>query len=151
MACKVEGVSPLLLTLTGACTEMPPSKDVTSIVATVRTKETKSLSVTNKSTEDWDLKPVIEGAYFSGPDMLEVAAGSTVTYDITYYPLTMTSDTNKHLVIHCSLRLYCHHSLLFLYISFACLISFCSGSQYLSIVLCSSSSHIRHSDEYLPS
>jgi len=94
----VEGSNPLLLTLTGACNEMPPSKDVYTIVATVRTKESKSLSVTNKSTVDLDLKPVIEGAYFSGPDVLEVTAGSTVTYDVTYYPLTMTSDTNKHLV-----------------------------------------------------
>jgi len=98
LACKVEGSSPLLLTLTGACTELPPSKDIYTIVATVRTKESKSLSVTNKSSVDWDLKPVIEGAYFSGPDVLEVPAGATVTYEVTYYPLTMTSDTNKHLV-----------------------------------------------------
>jgi len=77
---------------------MPHSKDVNSIVATVRTKESKSLSVANKSMVDWDLKAVIEGAYFSGPDTLEVPAGSTVNYDVTYYPLTMTSDTNKHLV-----------------------------------------------------
>jgi len=105
----VDGVSPLLLTLTGACTELAPPKDVTSIVATVRTKETKSLSVTNKSTVDWDLKPIVEGAYFTGPDVLEVPAGAAVQYEVTYHPLTMTSDTSKHLVSrhqlrNCSLR-----------------------------------------------
>ena len=94
----MEGSSPLVLTLTGACTELPPSKDIYTIVATVRTKESKSLSVMNKSAVDWDLKPVIEGAYFSGPEVLEVPVGATVNYEVTYYPLTMTSDTNKHLV-----------------------------------------------------
>ena len=91
-------MSPLLLTLTGACTEVPPSTSVTTIVATVRTKETKSISVTNKSTVDWDLKPIVEGAYFSGPDSLEVPAGTTVQYEVSYQPLTMTSETNRHLV-----------------------------------------------------
>jgi len=81
---------------------MASPKDVYNIVATVRTKESKSLSVTNKSMVDWDLKPIIEGAYFSGPDVLEVPAGSTVTYEVTYYPLTMTSDMHKHLVCFCS-------------------------------------------------
>jgi len=94
----VEGSSPLLVTLTGACTELPPSKEVYSIVATVRTKESKSVSVMNKTLVDWELKPVFEGIYFSGPDKLEVPAGATANYDVTYYPLTMTSETNKHLV-----------------------------------------------------
>jgi len=86
---------------------MPPSKDVYNIVATVRTKESKNLSVSNKSTVDWELKPIIEGAYFSGPDMLEVPAGTTVTYEVSYYPLTMTTENNKHLVDGvCSLTSY---------------------------------------------
>lgn len=94
----MEGSSPLLVTLTGACTALPHSKDVYSIVATVRTREPKSIVVANRSLVDWELKPVFEGAYFSGPDVLEVPAGSTANYEVTYYPLTMTSDTNKHLV-----------------------------------------------------
>ena len=98
LACKVDGASPLLLTLTGSCQQMPPPKDVLNIVATVRTKESKVLSVTNKSTVDWDLKPIIEGTYFSGADVLQVPAGSTVSYEVTYNPLTMTSDSSKHLV-----------------------------------------------------
>jgi len=100
LACKVEGSSPLLLTLTGACTALTPSKDVYTIVATVRTKEIKSLPVSNKSLVDWELKAIIEGAYFSGQDVLLVPAGATVNYDVTYYPLTMTMtpDSDTHLV-----------------------------------------------------
>jgi len=104
---------------------MAPPKDVYSIVATVRTKESKNLSVSNKTTLDWDLKPIIEGAYFSGPDVLEVPAGATVNYEVTYHPITMTIENNKHLVSFLSVHLIC------LYTACVCTTN-CTGSTCLT-------------------
>ena len=58
------------------------------------------LQVPNHSTSmTYNLRPVIDGAeYWSGPEMLVVPPQSTKYYELTYHPMTMTTDGKKHTV-----------------------------------------------------
>jgi len=101
MRCQVEGLSrPLRLTVTGTCVGAPASRDVYHVTTSVRQRETKSLPVSNQTTGvTYNLRPVIDGAeHFSGPETLTVPPSSTRNYELTYQPLTMTTDGKKHTV-----------------------------------------------------
>ena len=104
--CHVEGLSrPLRLTVSGTCVGAPASRDVYHVTTSVRQRETKALPVPNHSANvTYNLRPVIDGAeHFSGPETLVVPPSSTRTYELTYQPLTMTTDGKKHTVSsHCS-------------------------------------------------
>ena len=64
----------------------------------VRSKETRHLTIHNKTTSPWLLRPVIDGEYWSGPETLSIEPNHHKHYELTYHPLTMTSDTQKHQV-----------------------------------------------------
>jgi len=101
MRCQVEGLSrPLRLTVTGTCVGAPASRDVYHVTTSVRQRETKSLPVSNQTTGvTYNLRPVIDGTeHFSGPETLTVPPSSTRNYELTYQPLTMTTDGKKHTV-----------------------------------------------------
>ena len=100
--CHVEGLSrPLRLTLTGTCVAIPASRDVYHVTTSVRQREVKTLPVQNQSTSvTYNLRPVIDGAeHFTGPETLIVPPSSTRNYELTYQPLTMTTDGKKHMVL----------------------------------------------------
>ena len=102
--CHVEGLSrPLRLTVTGSCVAMPATRDVYHVTTSVRQRETKTLPVQNQSTSvTYNLRPVIDGTeHFNGPETLVVPPSSTRTYELTYQPLTMTTDGKKHTVCCC--------------------------------------------------
>lgn len=66
----------------------------------VRSKETKQVTVQNKTSVPWLLNPVIDGGeYWSGPLSLSVEAGHSAHYELTYHPNVMTKDSQKHQVI----------------------------------------------------
>jgi len=97
----VEGLSrPLRLTLTGTCVGIPASRDVYHVTTSVRQREIKTLPVPNHSTSvTYNLRPVVDGTeHFSGPETLVVPPSSTRNYELTYQPLTMTTDGKKHMV-----------------------------------------------------
>ena len=54
------------------------------------------LQVANRTNLHWDLCPVIEGEYWTGPDMFTVEPQTTKPYEMTYRPLTMTVENQKH-------------------------------------------------------
>ncbi|KAL8620396.1 hypothetical protein ACOMHN_058730 [Nucella lapillus] len=87
--------TPLLLTMTGSCTDMTPMKDVYTFSAVVRCRETKSIPITNRTMTPWLLSPIIEGSQWSGAPSFLVEHEQTRMYDISYRPLTMTLE-NKH-------------------------------------------------------
>lgn len=73
-----------------------PLSQVLHFTATVRGKEVRNLSIQNKTHSPWLLHPVIDGEQWSGPSTLSVEANLTRHYELTYHPLTMTSDQHKH-------------------------------------------------------
>lgn len=64
--------------------------------ATVRCKEVRNLSIQNKTHSPWLLYPVIDGEYWTGPDTLSVEGNQTRHYELTYHPMTMTTEQQKH-------------------------------------------------------
>ena len=96
--CHVEGMKkPLYLTLTGSCQSMPnPQKESLHFQTVVRQKETRSILVANRSNLVWNLRPVIDGEYFSGPELLTIEPQQNKPYEVTYSPVTMTLEGKKH-------------------------------------------------------
>jgi len=107
--CQVEGLSrPLRLTVSGTCVGAPASRDVYHVTTSVRQLEIKSLPVSNQTAGvTYNLRPVIDGTdHFSGPETLTVPPSSTRNYELTYQPLTMTTDGRKH-TVQCHTCLVC--------------------------------------------
>lgn len=100
LRCILEGGphKPVTLTLTGMCIGNPPVREGQHFSSNVRVKDTKNLTIANRSNQSWHLKPIIEGEQWSGPVSFVVEPQQTKQYEITYYPLTMTSEGKKHQV-----------------------------------------------------
>ena len=95
--CLVEGIKPLAVTLSGSCVQVVPQKETHFFDTFVRQKETKQIAISNRTNTSWDLKPMIEGEYFSGLETFVVEAQSTMAYEVTYFPMAMCgSDGKKH-------------------------------------------------------
>eukprot|EP00049_Salpingoeca_infusionum_P004740 m.82988 g.82988 ORF g.82988 m.82988 type:complete len:5086 (+) comp12709_c0_seq1:219-15476(+) len=89
--CHVEGLDePVLLDLSGVAVGQQPEKEVCSFQAEVRCTDSRNIRITNSSTFNWTLHPVIEGDFFSGPETLVVAPNETRSYAVQYRPLSMT-------------------------------------------------------------
>jgi len=80
------------------CNILPQPKDPQHIVTHVRQSETKHIPIANKTNQTWNLKPIIDGEYWSGPVTFMVEANQTKQYTLMYKPLTMTPEGKKHLV-----------------------------------------------------
>ena len=62
----------------------------------VRCSDQKNIAPNIKPTATWLLHPIISGEYWTGPECFTVEPGQPNYYELTYHPLTMTSDTQKH-------------------------------------------------------
>ena len=69
---------------------------VVQFTTAVRSKDCKTLSITNKSNTTWRLSPIIDGQQWTGPDSISIDPNSVGHYELTYHPLTMTTDSSKH-------------------------------------------------------
>ncbi|XP_070194710.1 hydrocephalus-inducing protein homolog isoform X4 [Littorina saxatilis] len=87
---------PVTLTLTGSCTGIPPIKEVQNFFTQVRGRDTKFISIPNRTNQQWELTPVIEGEHWTGPVTFSVEPLQTKQYELTYKPVTMTSENKKH-------------------------------------------------------
>ncbi|XP_033896012.3 hydrocephalus-inducing protein-like [Acipenser ruthenus] len=97
LSCFIEGGKPLKLTLTGSCVMAPITKEVVNFVCQVRTRQSQSILLQNKTNQLWNLRPVIEGEQWSGsPSFVVEPHQQNKPYEITYRPLTMTLDGKKH-------------------------------------------------------
>ena len=100
--CEVEGLSqPLQLTLTGSALPPTLTKDAPIIFnATVRTSDTKSITLKNPTNQRWSVRVKLRGshAHFWQPesDLLIVDPQNTRSMNFVYTPMEMTSSTNKH-------------------------------------------------------
>ena len=99
MKCMIEGSKePLKLTLTGSCIAMPTTREMLHVTTFVRQRETKNLMVPNRTNMHWNLRPSVDGEFWSGADAFVVEPMSTKPYEVAYHPLTMTSEGKKHQV-----------------------------------------------------
>ncbi|KAJ3596852.1 hypothetical protein NHX12_003252 [Muraenolepis orangiensis] len=97
LSCSVEGCAAALsLTVAGSCILLPVAKEVMVFSCPVRGSHTQSLSLSNPSPQRWSLKPVWKGEHWSAPPSLILEPQETKSYVITYAPLTMSPDGNKH-------------------------------------------------------
>lgn len=78
------------------CIGNPPVREGQHFSTNVRVKDTKNLTISNRSNQAWHLKPIIEGEQWTGPVSFSVEPQQTKQYELTYYPLTMTSEGKKH-------------------------------------------------------
>jgi len=92
----VDGQAPLALTLTGMCVEASAEEAPLSFKTQVRVASKQNISVKNPSSNPWLIKPVVQDEQWSGAEVLEVPPGSTGTYELSYCPLTMTKEDEKH-------------------------------------------------------
>jgi len=51
-----------------------------------------------RTNQLWQLKPIIDGEFWTGPDWFVVEPQQSKAYELVYYPLTMTTDGRKHQV-----------------------------------------------------
>ena len=115
--CNIEGGHPLRITLTGVCIEQIPLKEVRNtpiptclislsppyiqvihFTTIVRNKETRQLTIHNRSSTPWLLHPIIDGEHWSGPVSISIRPGQACHYELSYHPLVMTHDSQKHQV-----------------------------------------------------
>lgn len=94
--CKVEGGEDSFLTLTGACSQTQAQATTLDFKAAVRGSSSQTLTLANPSVTPWQLKPVIQNDYWSGPEVLMVPAGAEAAYAITYRPLSMSTQEKQH-------------------------------------------------------
>ncbi|KAI9141433.1 hypothetical protein BKA69DRAFT_1166800 [Paraphysoderma sedebokerense] len=86
--CTVEGAASVFLTLTGSCIPVPGPVDTLRFSVPVRQSEVKSISLINRGTNVWCIKPIIDNKFWSGADMIIVEPGVSKSYDITFHPMT---------------------------------------------------------------
>ncbi|XP_062860193.1 hydrocephalus-inducing protein homolog [Trichomycterus rosablanca] len=98
LCCFIEGGKHVTLTLGGSCIVSPVASQVVNFVCQVRSQCTQSLTLSNRTNQRWTLKPVLQGDYWSGSPTFFIEPNQhNKAYEITYKPLTMTTDGNKHL------------------------------------------------------
>lgn len=72
----------------------------------VRERQSQTILLSNPSSEAWTVQPIIEGEYWKGPEFIHLEARQKEkAYQVTYRPLTMSSENKKHQV--CEL---CQHA-----------------------------------------
>eukprot|EP00930_Biecheleria_cincta_P015308 TRINITY_DN12810_c0_g1_i1.p1 TRINITY_DN12810_c0_g1~~TRINITY_DN12810_c0_g1_i1.p1 ORF type:complete len:5041 (+),score=1000.88 TRINITY_DN12810_c0_g1_i1:126-15248(+) len=96
--CILDGHAPLQLEASGKCVSQPGETQSLEFSTEVRTKTSKSFTVTNPTETDWKLQPQVAtqdppGAnFFTCDKEILVPAGKQETVEVYYLPLTMTGN-----------------------------------------------------------
>ncbi|XP_054026269.1 hydrocephalus-inducing protein homolog [Dryobates pubescens] len=97
LQCFIQGGEPLLLSLEGCCLQGPVAKETLCFACEVRGQQSQTILLSNPSDLPWSLQPVLEGEHWQGPPWLHLEANQQQKpYVVTYCPLTMTSESEKH-------------------------------------------------------
>ena len=96
MRCKVEGGEDSFLTLTGACSQSQAQATSLDFKAAVRGSSSQTVTLANPTVTAWEIKPVIQNDYWTGPELLIVPAKGEASYTVTYHPLSMSTETKLH-------------------------------------------------------
>lgn len=97
--CEYTGGGTLSLTLMGKCVAQDEegTKEI-KFETEVRKPTKQSVVISNPTDKEWTIKPTISTNldslkdYFRGNDTLNVPAKGNASYEVVYYPLTMTKD-----------------------------------------------------------
>ncbi|KAJ3022533.1 hypothetical protein HKX48_005950 [Thoreauomyces humboldtii] len=98
LLCKIDGIQPLSLTLSGMCVPPPVQNEILKFTIPVRQSESKTIPVTNKSSTHWHVRPIIDNDLWAGHEMIDIEPGQTKAYEITFTPLEMVGlgDAGRH-------------------------------------------------------
>ena len=66
----------------------------------VRSRDTRSIVLNNRSNLQWVLRPVIDSPYWSGADVISVEPQQSKNYELFYRPLVMTVEGKRHMVCY---------------------------------------------------
>ncbi|CAG6023165.1 unnamed protein product [Menidia menidia] len=98
LSCSLEGSPPpVLLTVTGSCIAASTTQEVVNFFCPVRSSQTQSLSVINPTNQRCCIRPLIEGEQWRAAPIVTFEPHQNKAVDITYRPLTMTTEGKKHL------------------------------------------------------
>jgi len=86
----VDGQPPLALTLTGMCVNASAEPTALVFKSQVRQPTTQSVQIKNTTSGPWRILPAVSNEQWSGAESLEIPAGGTGTYAITFCPTSMT-------------------------------------------------------------
>jgi len=92
---RVEGSRALPLSLSGQCVEATAAEKPLLFRSKVRERVVQNIPLKNTALSLWRIKPVISSTEWEGDELIELAAGETKNYALTYCPLTMTKE-GKH-------------------------------------------------------
>ncbi|KAJ3159463.1 hypothetical protein HDU86_001781 [Geranomyces michiganensis] len=87
LLCRIEGIAPLSLTLSGMCVPPPVQNEILKFSAPVRQSDAKAIPITNKTSTHWHVRPIIDNEFWSGHEVIDIEPGQTKAYDITFTPL----------------------------------------------------------------
>lgn len=96
MRCKIEGGEDSFLTLTGACSQSQAQATSLDFKAAVRGSSTQMITLANPTMTAWEIRPIIQNDYWTGPELLVVPAKGQASYTLTYHPLSMSTETKLH-------------------------------------------------------
>nr|XP_057932234.1 hydrocephalus-inducing protein homolog isoform X2 [Doryrhamphus excisus] len=98
LSCYIEGFSsPITLTVTGSCIATSYIREMVTFICPVRCSHTQTLYVANPTNQRCSIRPVIKGKQWRAAPSVALEPQQSAPYDITYMPLTMTTDGKKHL------------------------------------------------------
>jgi hydrocephalus-inducing protein len=88
---------PLKITCSGLCIN-PPTENIQSLSfqSSARKNQVKTIKISNPTDKDWYLSPSLEGIDWKVPHEFKVPAKGAGEVPVTYYPLTMATETSKH-------------------------------------------------------
>ncbi|XP_029109509.1 hydrocephalus-inducing protein homolog isoform X1 [Scleropages formosus] len=95
--CTIEGAKPIRLTVSGSCVMPLVTKEVVNFVCQVRSQQSQTITLSNRTGQRWSLKPELEGEHWSAPSSLVIEPFQlNKPFEIIYKPLVMTADGKKH-------------------------------------------------------
>jgi hydrocephalus-inducing protein len=94
--CYVEGGNGLTLDVVGTASPQRAAQDTLTFSQAVRTSETKTIRLENKTVHPYEIVPVMEHEYFSGAPSVSIEPGATKQYEVTYTPLSMNVAGRTH-------------------------------------------------------
>eukprot|EP01059_Diplonema_ambulator_P004214 TRINITY_DN13916_c0_g1_i7.p1 TRINITY_DN13916_c0_g1~~TRINITY_DN13916_c0_g1_i7.p1 ORF type:complete len:2675 (+),score=1012.75 TRINITY_DN13916_c0_g1_i7:232-8256(+) len=83
------------VSLVGVCSRRPAVADEHTFKCAVRDVCTKTIKITNNTSEDWVLPPALDSKKWVVPEKVTIHANSVADIEVTYSPLVMTKTNQK--------------------------------------------------------
>lgn len=84
------------VTMTGSCVSAEAESAPIEFRVPVRQTTSKPITLTNDTNVDWNITPSANNALWSGPERIEVPAGQSKQYMLTFAPTSMAGEDDPH-------------------------------------------------------